>query len=142
MRPGLRPLAGALAVAVLAVVGVGCGGDEPTPDRTIEVRMVDIAFEPTAVEVARGETIRFRFTNAGQQGHDAYVGTLDDQDALEAEIRSGGGYDYYDGDTAVLVEPGRTGELVVTFDEAGTTYLGCHRPGHWDSGMVLTVEVT
>lgn len=136
-----RPVAAA-AAAVLLVAAAGCGDDEPEADRTIDVRMVDIAFEPTTVQVTAGETVRLRFTNAGQQGHDAVVGSVTAQEELEAHIRTGAGYDYYDGDDAVLVEAGETGELVATFDEPGTTLVGCHRPGHWDAGMILTVEVT
>lgn len=139
-RPFAAPAAALLAA--VALLAGGCGEDAPTPDRTVEVRMVDIAFEPTVVQARVGETVRFVFDNAGQQPHDAVVGTLEEQDEREADIRAGGGYDYYDDEDAVLVEAGRTGELVVTFDEAGTTLLGCHRPGHYDAGMVLTVEVT
>ncbi|HEX9992983.1 MAG TPA: plastocyanin/azurin family copper-binding protein [Acidimicrobiales bacterium] len=139
----MRRLAALLVAAgLVAAVAPACGDDGPEADRTVEVRMVDIAFEPAAVTASAGETVRFRFANDGQQGHDAVVGPVGDQDALEAHIRSGAGYDYYDEDDAVLVEPGGTGELVVTFDEAGTTLIACHRPGHYDSGMILTVEVT
>lgn len=135
-----RVLLASLAAAV-ALGAVACGSDAPEADRTVELDMVDIAFEPTMVEVATGETVRFVFHNHGQQAHDAVAGDHDEQVALEAEIRGGAGYEYYDDEDAVLVEPGDTGELVTTFEQPGTYELGCHRPGHYDSGMIVTVQV-
>ena len=50
---------------------------------------------------------------------------------------------YHGGDSEVLtVEPGDTGELSYTFDEAGPVQIGCHEPGHFEAGMVLDVEVS
>ena len=42
---------------------------------------------------------------------------------------------------AMVVEPGKSGDLVVTFDEAGQTVIGCHEPGHWDAGMRVDVTI-
>lgn len=45
-------------------------------------------------------------------------------------------------DDAVTVQPGKQGSLTHTFSEVGTYIIGCHEPGHWESGMKATVEVT
>ena len=42
---------------------------------------------------------------------------------------------------SITLEPGDTGELTRTFDEAGTLEIGCHQPGHHDAGMKIGVEV-
>ena len=36
----------------------------------------------------------------------------------------------------------KQGSLTHTFSEVGTYIIGCHEPGHWESGMKATVEVT
>jgi len=43
---------------------------------------------------------------------------------------------------AVLVEPGSSGEITITFDQPGQLILGCHEPGHWESGMHATIDIT
>jgi len=43
---------------------------------------------------------------------------------------------------AIVVEPGETGTLTHTFDDAGTVEIGCHQPGHYGAGMKIAVTVT
>ena len=103
--------------------------------------MRDIEFSPTTVDVEEGETIRFLFRNTGEVAHEAYIGDAAAQEDHADEMESMGGMDH-GGDSEVLtVEPGDTGELSYTFDEAGPVQIGCHEPGHFDAGMVLDVEV-
>ena len=44
---------------------IGQPGDGQAVDRTIEVRMGDIFFEPKAMEIKAGETVRFVLKNDG-----------------------------------------------------------------------------
>jgi uncharacterized cupredoxin-like copper-binding protein len=46
-----------------------------------------------------------------------------------------------DGDS-LLLEPGKSGELTHTFEEAGEILIGCHQPGHYEAGMKTTITVT
>ena len=155
------PRALALVVAAVALVAAACGGDDDTSTdaagesdgvRTVEVAMVDIGFEPETVEVEEGETVRFVFTNEGEIAHDAVIGDEAVQMDHEQEMAEGAdaahdddghGDDGHDGgeSEALLLEPGETGELTYTFDEAGTLEIGCHQPGHYEAGMVVDVEV-
>ena len=140
-------------VLVLALAAAACGGDDDSgtvsssgDERTIEIEMRDIEFEPTSVDVERGETVRFVFTNEGDVAHDAFVGD-DDAQAEHEETMSedDGGMDHGGGGddgNAITVEPGDTGELTYTFDTAGSLLIGCHQPGHYDAGMILEVNVT
>lgn len=138
----------ATGLLVLAACGdddsaTNAGGDQV---RTIEVEMVDIAFEPETLEVSRGETVRFVFTNTGDVAHDAFVGDEAAQADHEEEMRAGDGDEHGGGhgddtEDALTVEPGDTGELTYTFDETGALEIGCHQEGHYDAGMTITVEV-
>lgn len=140
-----------VAAAAAGLVLSACGGEDDSPaasgdTRTVEVDMVDIAFEPDTLTVAEGETIRFLFTNGGKVAHDAFIGDADAQAAHEAEMADGDSGDAHGGhgaadDDALTVEPGDTAELAYAFDEPGSVEIGCHQPGHYESGMKVTVEV-
>lgn len=39
------------------------------------------------------------------------------------------------------MEPGKSGELRHTFDDAGPLVIGCHEPGHYAVGMRVTLTV-
>ena len=134
-----------LLVAVLALGACGSGDDAPAvapagEDRTIEVEMRDIAFAPTTLDVRAGEKVRFVFKNTGQVTHDAFIGDQAAQDAHEREMREGHG-DHGKGSDAVSVAPGKTGQLVYTFDRPGQVVLGCHQPGHYTGGMRAAINV-
>ena len=142
-----------LVVLVAALALGACGSGDSAGDaalRTVEVEMVDIAFKPTSLSIAKGETVEFVFKNTGRIDHDAFVGDRKAQDAHEAEMRGGGKGDKGHGDggdhdddaaDAVTVKPGKTERLKYTFDTAGTVEIGCHQPGHYEAGMKVTVAV-
>ena len=137
--------------SVLTLVAASCGGDDGGEEaaRTIEVDMVDIAFEPASVDVEAGETVRFVFSNEGEAVHEGFVGDEQAQEEHDAERARGGdddeemqGMEHDGDDEAVVVDPGDTGELTYTFDEPGLVQVGCHQPGHYEAGMVIDVNVT
>lgn len=80
------------ALAVIALVGaIACGKGEaespaPTPlstssaarqvDRVITVTMLDDSFEPNAVAVTRGTTVRFVIPNAGRVPHNMHIASV------------------------------------------------------------------
>ena len=132
--------------AGLALLAAACGGADTSDTgaaasgpRTFEVDMVDVAFDPTDLDVSTGETVRFVFTNSGQITHDAFIGDATAQDGHGEDMTHGGGHG--DDADAVTVEPGGTAELEHTFTEPGETLIGCHQPGHYEAGMVLAVNV-
>lgn len=137
------------AAVALAACGGGGGSVPPSPTgaateggvRTVEIAALDtLRFEPDRITVEVGETVRFVVTNEGQALHDFFVGTEEEQMAHEQEMAEMGGMDH--GSTEGLVlGPGETGELTVTFDEPGEILFACHQPGHYAAGMVGTVAV-
>ena len=133
--------------------------------RSIEVVLNDMSFDPKAIQVKAGETVRFVLVNKGQLLHEFNLGDV----AMHAEHQkemlkmqaSGmltatgmGKMDHaamghgdmggmkHDDPNSVLVEPGKTAELTWTFTKATGLEFACNIPGHYQAGMVgkLTVE--
>jgi uncharacterized cupredoxin-like copper-binding protein len=134
-----------LFVGVSALGAAGCGGDHEShgsedASRTIDVVMKEFAYEPAAVTVKAGETVKFVFRNEGQILHESFIGDEAAQQEHETEMRQSRKDDH--GEHAVKVIPGKTGTLTYTFDKAGETLIiGCHETGHWPAGMKMTVTV-
>ncbi|MGH9281060.1 MAG: cupredoxin domain-containing protein [Acidimicrobiales bacterium] len=132
-------------VLVLAagLLTTACGGDEGDSgtassdnvpaDQTVEVGMVDLAFEPTALTAKSGTTVRFVFRNEGALPHQAYFG----DEAVQKNLADGKGKP-----VGVEVGPGQTKSFVHRFDQPARLLIGCHVPGHYTAGMKarLTVE--
>ena len=135
-----------------------CGRSDGTDERTstedpqeeardVHLSMVDNAYSPSTVDVEQGETVRFIFHNDGSVRHEAVIGDAATQDMHEQEVRAAGeGTEAADAMShgsvpAITIEPGQTGELVHTFDEAGRMIVGCHEPGHYEAGMQIAVDV-
>lgn len=120
----------------------GDDGSDTSESRTIEVGMLDNEFTPASVDVEKGETVKFAFDNQGDVAHDAIVGDEAAQVEHEEEMAESDGMSHGGDGDAVTVEPGDDGELVYTFDEAGALEVGCHQPGHYASGMKISVTVS
>lgn len=138
-----------LTLAVAACGGGGGGhGDHGSsagskaPTRTVDVAMVDNDFDPSSVQVAEGETVRFVFHNAGTGVHDAFIGDAAAQEAHEMQMRGMASGHGEHGPTGVEVPPGGTAELTYTFDKSGQLEVGCHEPGHYANGMKIDVTVS
>lgn len=130
-------------VAGLAVLVVACSGGADSPDRTVRVRMFDdMRYEPNRLDVNAGETVRFEVTNSGEVRHEFFIGTPDEHSQHADEMRERDHDDEaHANPAAVTVEPGETGILEYTFDEAGELLVGCHQPGHYEAGMVVPLTV-
>jgi uncharacterized cupredoxin-like copper-binding protein len=48
----------------------------------------------------------------------------------------------HDDPNSVLVEPGKTAELVWTFDTDATLEFACNVPGHYEAGMVGPITIS
>ncbi len=128
---------GMLLLSVLAA----CSAPATDPVRTIEVTMTDdLRYDPAAISVTAGETVRFVVHNEGAAVHEFLIGTEEEQAAFEAEMSDGHG-DGHGDEAGVSVAPGAAGEFTYTFDEPGELLIGCHEPGHYDGGMVAVVTV-
>jgi uncharacterized cupredoxin-like copper-binding protein len=116
-------------VGYIQLVGPGAPtvGTKDNP-RVVWLNMDDsLKFMPDAIDVARGESIRFVLTNSGQVVHEFQVG-----DAAKVAAD--------DVDGVIVVEKdeldaGSTHAVDYTFDGAGPYAFACHEPGHYEAGM-------
>ena len=137
----------------------GAPGKASQASRTVEITMRDNYFEPEEISVSHGETVRFVIRNAGELVHEFNIGTADthhehapmmqmmvDHGVLETdrinhdaakEMQASMGHGMHDEPNSVLLEPGKTGEIVWTFPDGGEVEIACNVPGHYDAGMVI-----
>ncbi len=107
--------------------------------------MRDNAFVPASVTVKSGEKVRFEFTNKGDVKHEAILGTTEEEDAHEKDMRTGKYSEHMGGhsDSAdnVTVKPGKTKAITHTFSAGEELLIGCHESDHYTDGMKLDVTV-
>ncbi|MEQ8818441.1 MAG: cupredoxin family protein [Thalassobaculum sp.] len=131
--------------------------------RTITVTMRDNLFEPESIAVKAGETVRFVLRNEGDFVHEFNIGTAAMHAAHQEEMQmmvehgvlepdrinrdrmkmdmGGGKTMQHDDPNSVLLEPGKTGEIVWTFTKATDLEFACNVPGHYDAGMVGKLSI-
>ena len=120
----------------------GIAGDAKAAKRTIEVGMSDdMRFTPARIDVRVGETVRFRIRNQGKLMHEFVIGTKAELDK-HAELMIKFPTMEHDEPYMAHVAPGKTGEIVWTFNRAGSFDFACLIAGHYQAGMVgkITVE--
>ena len=140
----------------------GAPGNADEVDRTIEVALEDVYFEPESISVKAGETVRFVLTNNGELVHEFNIGTpqmhaehqeemqmMVDHGVLEAdkinfemmkmEMEDGHTMEHDDPNSALL-EPKAKGEIIWKFDKAMELEFACNIPGHYDAGMAGAFE--
>lgn len=119
----------------------GVAADPRSAQRTIRIDMGDgMRFAPAAIEVQRGEVVRFVAANKGQVLHEMVLGTLDELKAHAELMRRFPGMEH-DEPHMAHVAPGKTGEIGWRFTQPGTFYFGCLIPGHFEAGMVGRIMV-
>ena len=119
----------------------GIAGDAKASKRRIEVRMGDdMRFKPDRISVKLGETLRFVVRNDGQVLHEFVIGTKAANDKHAALMLKFSGMEH-DEPHLVHVAPGKTGEIVWTFNRAGQFEFACLIAGHHQAGMVGAITV-
>ena len=141
--------------------GQGASSGEPgkasDAGRSITVEMYDNYYEPEAIEVKPGETVRFVVENKGNLVHEFNIGTPAmheshqkemmmmvehgviqgdklNRDMMEMDMGNGQSMKH-DDPNSVLLEPGESKEVVWTFSEKGNIEFACNVPGHYEAGM-------
>lgn len=110
--------------------------------RTIKVDMIDaMRFLPDTITVKEGETIRFVVTNSGRMMHEMVIGTPEKLKEHAAMMAKSPGMQH-DAPYLAHVAPGKTGEIVWTFNRPGTFEFACLIAGHYEAGMRGTLVVT
>jgi uncharacterized cupredoxin-like copper-binding protein len=131
--------------AARATTGEGGSFGQPgaakNATRTIAIAMNDsMRFDPGAVSIKQGETVRLRITNAGRIEHEFVLGTA--QEIAEHARMMRGMPDMVHADAnAVRVAPGKTADLVWKFSVPGKFLYACLVPGHLEAGMRGSITV-
>ena len=148
-----------VCAVALIMTAAACGSDggdvaKANGDAVVEIKMEDTRFVPDQVELAKGETVTFRFTNDGTVRHEAVIGTKAEQDRHAGEMTDDEPHGMHDEapmstdstmSTSVPtmnVDPGETADMPYTAPEGGEILIGCHEPGHWEAGMKATITLT
>ena len=106
-----------------------------TATRTVTIDLLDtMRFSPDRVEVALGETVRFEIRNRGRMLHEMVIGTPAEL-AEHARLMAKNPGMEHDAPYMAHVDPGKTGEIVWTFNRAGEFEYACLLPGHYEAGM-------
>ena len=131
--------------------------------RTVDITLKENFFEPESIDVKAGETIRFTIRNDGELVHEFNIGTaamhaehqkemmtMMEHGALEADrinhdmmkMDMGGGKTMEHNDpNSVLLEPGKSAEIIWKFTKAMDLEFACNVPGHYETGMVGKMRV-
>ena len=142
----------------------GQPGDPAKASRTVEVLMFDNYYEPESLSIKEGETVRFIVRNKGALVHEFNIATAEmhvahqpemmmmvqhgvlkgdriDHDAAKA-MQASMGHGMHEEPNSVLLEPGKSGEIVWTFPEHAELQFACNVPGHYDAGMQGDIKLT
>jgi uncharacterized cupredoxin-like copper-binding protein len=119
----------------------GRPGDPEKVSRTVTIRMNDtMRFTPDSVTVKRGETIRFVVKNEGKILHEMVLGHDEGLKEHAALMRKFPEMEH-DEPYMVHVSPGKTGEMIWTFDKPDQVMFACLVPGHYEAGMTGKVTM-
>ena len=146
-------------------VEIGKPAKASASQRMIDITLGEMYFKPETLNVKAGETVRFVLKNEGQLLHEFNIGTSDmhvhhrEEMAMMMEHgmltptginpermnmdhgQMGMGSMKHDDPNSVLVEPGKTMELVWTFPKSGALQVACNIPGHSEAGMVGQIAI-
>jgi len=118
---------------------LGRPGSPADVDRTVEIRATEMRFQPEAITVTPGETVRFVVHNEGQLRHSFLIGTRAEQRAHEKRMQdmSRDELAAHNDPNMRMLAPGETKTLVWRFGREvhGKARFACHVPGHYQAGM-------
>ena len=142
---------------------IGEKGKLSEVSRTIEIKMYDNYYEPKEIKIKKGETIKFLVQNFGSLVHEFNIATkkmhLNHQtemmEMMENEILLGDKIDYekmkeiaktdhsmaHSHSNSILLEPGKSGEIIWKFNTKINLEAACNVPGHYESGMISNINI-
>lgn len=132
----------ATAEAVNEQKAWGIAGEPAKVTRTVNLSMADnMRFTPDKIDVKQGETVRFVVKNDGKLMHEFVLGTkatLDEHAAMMMKFPEM----EHDEPYMTHVGPGKSGDIVWTFNRPGEFDFACLIAGHYQAGMVGKIAVS
>jgi uncharacterized cupredoxin-like copper-binding protein len=120
----------------------GKPGDPKSATLTVKVSMTDnMHFSAGNITVNQGEIVKFVVKNDGKLMHEMVIGTMHELKAHHELMKKHPGMEH-DEPYMAHVSPGKTGEVVWQFTEAGEFFYACLIPGHMEAGMINKINVT
>ena len=142
--------------------GVGKIGDAKDVRKVVRVSMYDNYFKPSSIKVKKGQTVKFIIENKGEFVHEFNIGTKEQHIKHQPEMAMMNEMgvlfpDYidmekmmkmaktnpsmkHDHGNSVLLEPGKSGEIIWEFGDNTDLELACNVPGHYEDGMVNKIK--
>lgn len=119
----------------------GKAGDPKKATRTIKFDMSDkMRFIPDSITIKQGETVKFILTNTGNIMHEMVIGTMKELKEHAELMKKFPDMEHEEPHMA-HVKPGKTEEIVWTFNKPGEFNFACLIAGHFEAGMVGKVKV-
>ncbi len=120
----------------------GIAADAKKARRTVQIRMLDtMRFSPDKITVKQGETIKFVIKNTGAMLHEFVIGTKKENEEHAALMVKFPNMEHSEPYMA-HVPPGKTGQIIWTFNQPGEFEFACLIAGHYQAGMRGTVHVS
>ena len=118
------------ALCLMALTGVACERAEAGM-RVIEVRIEHSSFDPAAIEVKAGSTVRFVVHNGDPIAHEFLIG----DEASQQRHETGTEPEHGARPGELSIPAGETRVTTYTFPDVPSLLIGCHLPRHYDYGM-------
>jgi uncharacterized cupredoxin-like copper-binding protein len=116
----------------------GKPGDPTKPSRTVKIVMGEdgktMTFEPSRIEVHKGEQIRFVLFNDGSVNHEFVLATTEENRKHAALMKKFPNMEH-DDPNAKRVSPLNQSEIFWSFVRTGEFEFACLIPGHYEAGM-------
>lgn len=119
----------------------GIAGDPKKATKTVKLAMDDnMRFTPNKLTVKQGETVRFVVANNGKIMHEMVIGTMTELKEHADMMKKHPGMEH-DEPYMAHVQPGKTEEIVWTFNKPGEFDFACLIAGHFEAGMTGKITV-
>ena len=119
----------------------GIAGDPRKVTQTIKLDMTDqMRFTPNTLTVKQGDTVKFVVTNKGKIMHEMVIGTMKELKEHAEQMKKFPEMEHEEPYMA-HVKPGKTEEIVWTFNKPGEFNFACLIAGHFEAGMTGKIKV-
>ena len=141
---------------------IGTKGKASDVNKVIVVNMYDNYYEPSKIEIKKGETVKFVVKNKGELVHEFNIATktmhlkhqpemmmlvkneiilsdkIDKKKMMEMAKKNPSMAHSHS--NSVLLSPGESADLIWKFTNSVKIEAACNVPGHYEAGMVAEIN--